>query len=234
MNRLFWIVMALLGGGLLLLLLNASSGQTLGFENHEFASLVYLSALAIVIAAALLGRRQRLSGAAANIAIWLFLLVMLVGGYQYRYELQDFAHRVTAGLVPGSPLSLGVEDGRATVTLEKAANGHFEARVLVNGTPTQMVVDTGATATVLTAADAQKAGYDVQDLDYYVPVSTANGIALAARATAEELGIGGIERRKVPVLIAQNGMLGRSLLGMNFIGTLSGFDMRGDRIILRD
>ena len=234
MNRLFWIVMALLGGGLLLLLLNDSSGQTLGFENHEFASLVYLSALAIVIAAALLGRRQRLSGAAANIAIWLFLLVMLVGGYQYRYELQDFAHRVTAGLVPGSPLSLGVEDGRATVTLEKAANGHFEARVLVNGMPTQMVVDTGATATVLTAADAQKAGYDVQALDYYVPVSTANGIALAARATAEELGIGGIERRNVPVLIAQNGMLGRSLLGMNFIGTLSGFDMRGDRIILRD
>ena len=209
MNRLFWIVMALLGGGLLLLLLNDSSGQTLGFENHEFASLVYLSALAIVIAAALLGRRQRLSGAAANIAIWLFLLVMLVGGYQYRYELQDFAHRVTAGLVPGSPLSLGVEDGRATVTLEKAANGHFEA-------------------------DAQKAGYDVQDLDYFVPVSTANGIALAARATAEELGIGGIERRNVPVLIAQNGMLGRSLLGMNFIGTLSGFDMRGNRIILRD
>ena len=110
MNRLFWIVMALLGGGLLLLLLNDSSGQTLGFENHEFASLVYLSALAIVIAAALLGRRQRLSGAAANIAIWLFLLVMLVGAYQYRYELQDFAHRVTAGIVPGIPLSLGVED----------------------------------------------------------------------------------------------------------------------------
>ena len=28
--------------------------------------------------------------------------------------------------------------------------------------------------------------------------------------------------------------LDRSLLGMNFIGTLSGFDMRGERLILRD
>lgn len=234
MGRLFWIVMALLGGGLVLLLLNDSSGQTLGFENHDFARLVYLGALAIVIATALLGRRLRLGDMTRNIAIWLLLLVLLVGGYQYRYELQDIAHRITAGLVPGSPLSLGLDEGRPSVTLAKAGNGHFEARVRVNGSPTQMVIDTGATATVLTAADAERAGYDVQDLDFHVPVSTANGTALAARATADEIGIGGISRRHVPVLIAQGGMLSRSLLGMNFIGTLSGFDMRGDRIILRD
>jgi aspartyl protease family protein len=38
----------------------------------------------------------------------------------------------------------------------------------------------------------------------------------------------------VPVLIAEPGRLETSLLGMNFIGTLSGFDMRGQRLILRD
>jgi aspartyl protease family protein len=50
----------------------------------------------------------------------------------------------------------------------------------------------------------------------------------------DELAIGGIVRKDMPVMIAAPGMLGQSLLGMNFIGSLSGFDVRGDRMILRD
>jgi aspartyl protease family protein len=38
----------------------------------------------------------------------------------------------------------------------------------------------------------------------------------------------------MPLLVAEDGRLGQSLLGMNFIGTLSGFDVRGDRLVLRD
>jgi hypothetical protein len=40
--------------------------------------------------------------------------------------------------------------------------------------------------------------------------------------------------RDLPTLVAEPGRLDRSLLGMNFINTLSGFDMRGERLILRD
>jgi aspartyl protease family protein len=46
--------------------------------------------------------------------------------------------------------------------------------------------------------------------------------------------IGGIVRKGMPVMIAAPGMLSQSLLGMNFIGSLSGFDVRGDRMVLRD
>ena len=55
MDRLFWIVIAVLGGGLLLLLFNHSSGETLGLDNDRFGSLVYLGALALVIGAGVLG-----------------------------------------------------------------------------------------------------------------------------------------------------------------------------------
>ncbi|AZO08052.1 MULTISPECIES: TIGR02281 family clan AA aspartic protease [unclassified Mesorhizobium] len=234
MNRLFWIVMAVIGIAVVLLMLNDSSGRTLGFANDDFGRLIWLGALGTLIGASFLRSGRPLGDMARSLGVWAAIVLALIAGYQYRYELQDVASRVTAGLVPGSPLALGVDNGRATVALEKADNGHFEARVLINGTPVRAVVDTGATTTVLTAEDAQAVGFNPAALDFTTLVSTANGMARAATVKTDELAIGGIVRKGMPVMIAAPGMLERSLLGMNFIGSLSGFDVRGDRMILRD
>ena len=51
---------------------------------------------------------------------------------------------------------------------------------------------------------------------------------------AREVRIGSIVREHVPVLVAEDGRLGQSLLGMDFIGSLNGFQIRGDRMILMD
>ncbi|WP_027151771.1 TIGR02281 family clan AA aspartic protease [Mesorhizobium sp. WSM2561] len=234
MNRVFWVLMILIGVGVVLLMLNDSAGSTFGVENDDFSRLIWLAALVALIGAGLLRSGRPLGTMARSLGTWAVIVLALIAGYQYRYELQDFASRVTAGLVPGSPLALGLDDGHATVTLDKAGNGHFEARILVNGTPVRAVVDTGATSTVLTAQDAQAAGFNPAALNFTIPVSTANGVARAAVVRTDELAIGGIVRKDMPVMIAAPGMLGQSLLGMNFIGSLSGFDVRGDRMILRD
>ncbi|TIN39474.1 MAG: TIGR02281 family clan AA aspartic protease, partial [Mesorhizobium sp.] len=230
MNRIFWALMILLGAGVVLLMLNDSAGSTFGVENYDFSRLIWLGALVALIGAGLLRSGTPLGTMARSLGTWAVIVLALIAGYQYRYELQDFAGRVTAGLVPGSPLALGLEDGRATVTLDKAGNGHFEARIMVNGRPVRAVVDTGATSTVLTAQDAQAAGFNPAALNFTIPVSTANGMARAAVVRTDELAIGGIVRNDMPVMIAAPGMLGQSLLGMNFIGSLSGFDVRGDRM----
>ena len=234
MSRLFWIVMAVIGIGLVLLMLNNSAGRTFGINNDDFGQLIWLGVLATVIGASLLRSGRPLGDMARNLGVWAALVLVLIAGYQYRYELQDVASRVTAGLVPGSPLALGIDNGRATVTLDKADNGHFEARILVNGTPVRAVVDTGATSTVLTAEDAQAAGFNPATLNFTIPVSTANGMARAAAVRTNDVAIGGISRKDMSVMVAAPGMLGQSLLGMNFISSLSGFDVRGDRMILRD
>ena len=162
----------------------------------------------------------------------MLIILVFVAGYQYRYELQDFANRVTVGLVPGSPLT--VNDGGNTVMLEKLANGHFGARGAVNGASVDFIVDTGASSTVLTAAAAEAAGFDTATLSFNVPISTANGSATPRSSSPTTVSVGTISRKSVPVFVAANGQLEQSLLGMNFIGTLSGFDVRGDRMILRD
>ncbi|TIR73945.1 MAG: TIGR02281 family clan AA aspartic protease, partial [Mesorhizobium sp.] len=233
MNRLFWVVMLVIGAGLILLMMNDSAGRTFGIENNDFSRLIWVGVLVAVIGASLIRSGRPLGDMARNFGVWAAIVLALIAGYQYRYELQDVVSRVTAGLVPGSPLALGVDSGRATVTLDKAGNGHFEARILVNGRPVRTVVDTGATSTVLTAEDAQAAGFNPAALSYTVDVSTANGMARAATVRTDEMAIGGIVRKDMPVMVAAPGMLEQSLLGMNFIGSLSGFEVRGDRMILR-
>ncbi|AZO47020.1 MAG: TIGR02281 family clan AA aspartic protease [Mesorhizobium sp.] len=234
MNRLFWILMVVIGAGALLLMLNDSAGSTFGVDNYDFSRLIWLGAFGTLIGAGLLRSGRPLGDIARNLGTWAAIVLALIAGYQYRYELQDVASRVTAGLIPGSPLALGVEDGHATVTLDKADNGHFEARILVNGAAVRAVVDTGATSIVLTAEDAQAAGFNPAALNFTISVSTANGMARAAAVKTDEVAIGGIVRKDMAVMIAAPGMLGQSLLGMNFIGSLSGFDVRGDRMVLRD
>ena len=233
-NRLLWIALAVLGGGLILLIINDSSGETFGLANEDFGRLLYLGVLGAIIAAGIWRSRGMFGDTLRNLAVWLFVVLVLVAGYQYRYELQDVASRVTAGLVPGSPLSVTDADGRTTVTLDKLPSGHFGAQITVDGAEIMAMVDTGASATVLTSADARRAGFDPDTLNFSTPVSTANGVTQAARVTAGEIGIGEITRQNLPVLVAADGSLDVSLLGMNFIGTLSGFDVRGDRMILRD
>ena len=45
---------------------------------------------------------------------------------------------------------------------------------------------------------------------------------------------GAIERRNIRAMVAKDGRMAGSLLGMNFLNTLSGFSVRGDRLILSD
>lgn len=196
--------------------------------------MIYLGLVLLLLVGGLAGSGPGLGPIVRNLAIWAAVIIALVAGYQNRYELQDLASRLTAGLVPGSPVSRRGEDGAIAVVLDRMGNGHFFVRAGVNGALTPMIVDTGATTTVLTTEDARRAGFDPAALSYSLPVMTANGTGRAARATAEELTVGDISRRGVEVLVAEPGRLGQSLLGMNFLSTLSGYEVRGDRLTLYD
>lgn len=234
MIRFGWLLAAVMAGGLVLLLLSGDDGTVLGLPDDAFARMLYLGLLLAVVAAAVAGSGMRFGGVLRSLAVWIAIILVLVGGYQYRYELQDVASRLTAGLVPGSPLSAADVEGRAAVMLDKLPNGHFGVRAQVDGAAVFFLVDTGATATVLTVADASRAGIDPAALRYDVQIMTANGIARAARAQAGEIRVGTIARRDMMVLVAEEGRLGENLLGMNFIGSLSGFSVQGGRMTLID
>ncbi|MOA67884.1 hypothetical protein D3C78_1952410 [compost metagenome] len=63
---------------------------------------------------------------------------------------------------------------------------------------------------------------------------TANGPAMAAHVRLDEIAIGPISRRNVRAMVARDGMLDESLLGMSFLSTLSSLNMQTDELRLRD
>ncbi len=232
MRPFWWVIAGVMGFGLVLLLLSGNSGTTAGMDSDGFGRLLYGGVLAAVIGAGILGSGIPIGSVARNLAIWLVIVMGLVAAYQFRYEFQDIGSRLTAGLIPGSPMSMTASDGSRSVAIEKQPNGHFEVRAEVDGRPVRFVIDTGATTTVLSSRDASAVGMDVAALSFDIPISTANGTARAARASAEELRIGDIVRRRQTILVAQPGALETSLLGMSFLSSLAGYDVRGDRMVL--
>lgn len=216
------------------LFFSGDTGDIFSSDSDNLVRALYLGLIGTALGASLLGSGIKFSQASRNIAIWLAIIVAMASGYQYRYELQDVASRLTAGLIPGSPISVVDTEGRKTAMIEKDGSGHFETLGSVNGQPVRFMVDTGATTTVLSEQDARAIGYEVETLTFNIPVSTANGMTRAARVTADEIRIGEVFRNRQPMFVAGPGQLEQSLLGMSFLSTLAGYNVRGDRMVLID
>jgi len=186
--------------------------------------IVALVLLAIVVLALF---RQRFPNALQSAAVWALIALVLVLAYTYRFELRDVSDRVLAEIIPGRAVTRG-----HTVEIARGTGGSFAVTTQVNGARIAMVLDTGASAVVLTQEAARTAGLPLEVLNYSVHVDTANGRAWAAPVTLDKVSIGGITERSVPALITQGG-LRTNLLGMSFLNRLQSWEVRGDRLLLR-
>jgi aspartyl protease family protein len=226
------VIIALAVLVLLMWFSSGSSGQQLG--GADTGRFIYYAMFAALVGSGILASQRSLGQAARQLGLWALIVLALVTGYVYRGDLQQVASRVTAGLIPGRPLSVVDENGFNTVVLYKGQGGHYIADVLVDGSPISMMVDTGATAVVLTYEDAERAGLNPQQLSFSSVVMTANGPAKSAFVTLPRISVGGIERTNVRAGVAERGKLDTSLLGMNFLDTLSSFSFGGDELKFRD
>lgn len=110
-------------------------------------------------------------------------------------------------------------------------NGHFMAKVSINGVERRMMIDSGATVTALSEGTAEAAKLaDGPDL---VPVvlQTGNGMVRARTASVKTLRLGNIVARDLRVVVSPS--LGdMDLLGMNFLSKLKSWRVEGRTLIL--
>ena len=122
--------------------------------------------------------------------------------------------------------------GLRTMTLRKhPGSSHFLAQVALNGRRVIMMVDTGATRTIVSRHDAKRAGINLAQLTYNIPVRTANGVVHLAVVTIRVFSLG--PRRIWNLRILVSPQVSRSLLGMNVLRRFESFEFKGDELILR-
>jgi len=118
------------------------------------------------------------------------------------------------------------------LVLRAGRNGHFSLEVEVDGTPINFMVDTGATTVVLSPQDASRVGLHPNTLDFNAVFETGNGRTPVALITLDHLAIGPLDLYDVQAAVIPKPM-SQSLLGMSALERLAGYEVDGDRMILR-
>jgi aspartyl protease family protein len=228
-HRLLWILLAGLGLSLTILIVRHEQGTIGSLTSDDFASLtVKIAFLAFLGGTVLVLFRESFWKAFQAIIFWVVVALVLALGYAYRFELRTVYDRVMAEMVPGYAATQS-----RVVEIARGRAGEFNIMTQVNGGRIPMVLDTGATAVVLTQDAAKAAGLPLEILSYNVTVDTANGRTQAASVTLDRLAVGGLVERNIPALIARPGQLRTSLLGMSFLNRLESWEVRGDKLIMR-
>jgi aspartyl protease family protein len=194
-----------------------------GLTSGQSANLMYDFLLLALIGAGLIGHVIGNPGQALrNIAGW----VIIFGVLGFGYSIWNGASMLSHEFDPSG--------GSATtdsITFRADRSGHFRVKTVVNGQEIDFMIDTGATGVILTKADAIKIGFELDDLTFNAPASTANGTVFSAPVRLNFMEVGPIRIGRVPAFVNE-GELDISLLGMSFLNQLSGYEVRDGLLTL--
>jgi aspartyl protease family protein len=193
---------------------------------HSGADALFYLLLLVLPLSALLARRLPLSQLLRMALGWIAIFALLLLVVSQRERLRP-AWNWLAQLADGDDQQ--VSGGAVRVAM--AEDGHFYVRALVNGVSCKMLVDSGASSTTLSMANARAAGIDAEESPIAEMVETANGVVVARRTHAKRIVIGGIVAHDLPVLVSPAfGEL--NVVGMNFLSRLKSWRVEGRTLVL--
>lgn len=160
-------------------------------------------------------------------------LAALVGWLLYEAQglLRAPSDPGTATAAPPSAASVPLPAPRRSMTIAPGGNGQYELDVKVNGKAVRFMIDTGASAIVLNRDDAKRLGLRLREHDFTGRANTANGVVRWAPVVLRDLRIGALTLNQINASV-NDGPLNVSLLGMDFLRRLKGYEVRNDRLVL--
>ncbi len=187
----------------------------------DIGNMIYLIILGVVIGGYLLvSNRRQMGKMAQQAAIWVFIFL---GAIVVAGMWGDISNTVM-------PRQSVAQSG-ASVTLPRAQDGHYYLTLELNGVPTRLVVDTGASEIVLTQADAERAGVDMSRLIFSGRAFTANGMVETAPVTLQSVSLGGITETNIRATV-NRGEMTESLLGMSYLSRFSRLEISDGKMVL--
>lgn len=194
-------------------------------NGDQALSFLYAIGLLILVGSAFAVRRVPLGAGLKMAAGWGLIFVALFVAITLKDDFKALGRRVMQEATGESKV---VQAG-AELRIRKAGDGHFWVDAEVNGKRVDFMVDSGATTTVISAAAARNAGVEPSSR-FRALVQTANGTVSTARGRAD-IKVGAIERDDLAVYIWEHDDI--SVLGMNFLSSLSSWRVEGDWLILK-
>ncbi|UWQ20812.1 TIGR02281 family clan AA aspartic protease [Jannaschia sp. W003] len=193
-------------------------------NDDQLMRLLFLGILGSVIALSLVVQnRHRLGAMVQQAAIW---GLIFVGGVVVYGLWEDIARTA----MPRQTVIAG-DGGASVVEIPRSRDGHYHMVLDVNGAPLRFVVDTGASDLVLTSADAELAGVDMETLRFTGRAQTANGQVRTADVWLDAVALGGVVDRDVRAVVNE-GEMQQSLLGMSYLQHFGRIEIENDRLRL--
>ncbi len=215
-------LLTIVGALVIYLIMRDGSGN-----EPDWGRIVYLVVLLAFISAGVGRGFSRNPGKTMRqAAIWIAITAGVALLYSFQDEFSEITFRLMGQFDPASPQT---ENGG--VVFYTSEGGQFFVRAEVEGKLILFLVDTGASDIVISPRDARTLGYDPGQLRYDRIYQTANGVGRGASITIESLAIGPIDERMLPASVNEADM-DVSLLGMTFLNRLSGYEVRGDKLVL--
>jgi aspartyl protease family protein len=121
--------------------------------------------------------------------------------------------------------------GYREALLEADQRGQYATGVLVNGTPVQMLVDTGASHVCISASTARRLGLSPSGGKRMM--QTANGQSTALPTVLRNVSLGGLYVSDVEALILTPDAGEVNLLGESFLKRLASVEQRNGTLVLR-
>ena len=186
---------------------------------------VWLIVVLVALASTLASRRLSLATWLRGILGWAAIALVVVLIVVNRYHISN----AFTGLAERAGLSNQQVSGD-TVRIRMSPDGHFWARVSINGATRTMLVDSSATTTSLSVATARAAGVELEE-SFPVILDTANGTIMARHGIAAVVQLGSLRTTDLGVVVAAN-FGDTDVLGMNFLSRLGSWRVEGEVLIL--
>ena len=194
-------------------------------DGDQAVSFLYLIGVLVLVVSALLVRRIPLGQGIKMFAGWVLIFLAAFVAFALKDDFTALGKRVLAEARGEGDMAAGKE-----LRIRKSLDGHFWVNGELNGRKIRFLVDSGATVTSISTDVAALA--DIEPGGFPTYVQTANGTVQVRRARADRLKVGTIERRNLAVHVSEN-FGPTSVLGMNFLSSLSGWGVEGDWLVLK-
>ena len=188
-------------------------------------AVIYLLLLILPISA-LIARRVPVLRVVLSLVSWAVIAGLLLVVITERERFDPYLQYVTRLLKLDDQNVVGEE-----TRIRMSADGHFWAKVTIDGVNRRLLVDSGATLTALSTDTAAAASLDVRDSLIPIVLNTANGRIQARSATVRDLKLGDIVARDLPVVVSP-AFGDTDVLGMNFLSKLKSWRVEGNTLIL--